>query len=197
MEYIINLISLTSIIILIIWLCLNLPVINQTNWLIKLIFSLILVAVCIYIPIYHGFNLVKFIRGSTGDLSITSFFVLIILVIEDLFNLEIPVFNLKITLTLFLITTFLYLATFAIIPLDIYSIGYNPKYWLVAFIVIEMYFWYNSKIFAIIWLFGLIGFYFKLQESTNLWDYLVDPILYLIIFNQIITKLTIKKSPKN
>ena len=38
-----------------------------------------------------------------------------------------------------------------------------------------------NRILGYVWLFALIGFYFKLQSSNNLWDYLYDPLLWLVL----------------
>ena len=46
-----------------------------------------------------------------------------------------------------------------------------------------------NRILGYVWLLALIGFYFKLQSSNNLWDYLYDPLLWLVLLTNCVSSL--------
>ncbi len=140
------------------------------------------------IPCCHQMTLIEIMRGSLGDLSICGLFVFILLETGSLRGIS-PSYLLPKPLCALLATigTLLYLATFAYIKMDIYAFGYSPTTLVLCIVfLLEILVWYLSPLFAIIWLIGLVSFYFQLQASVNLWDYLFDPILWLVTIHLLI-----------
>ena len=157
------------------------------------------------IPLYHGSTLAQISRGIIGDLSISGLLVQIVIWINYIIRLPVmgsllcgnnqsslkewrrsPILYLvnilprRFCLIIFILGLILYLAAFSFIPFDLYALGYYPKYLLVVVFILQLIFWQIKRVFAVIWLIALVAFYYKLQTSINLWDYLLDPILWLL-----------------
>jgi hypothetical protein len=149
------------------------------------------------IPLYHGSTLAEISRGVLGDLSITGLLVQVVLWV----NYILPILLLDsknqnlllqaklgkhllqsriFCLIIFALGLILYLATFNYISFDLYAMGYYPKYLLILIFILQLIFWHINKVFALIWLIALTAFYSKLQTSINLWDYMLDPVLWLL-----------------
>ncbi|MBX9867893.1 MAG: hypothetical protein K2Y14_13350 [Burkholderiales bacterium] len=135
------------------------------------------------IPLYHGSSLVELLRGAIGDVS-TASGVLMLFIILNQFNfteVKFTVLNSWEKIGLGLLGTLLYLSTFGFINFDLYHLGYLSPLMLLFFSAVILFLILFNRILGYVWLFALIGFYFKLQSSNNLWDYLYDPLLWLVL----------------
>lgn len=132
-------------------------------------------------PVYKGCSLVTIVLGQFSELSITAIIIILILQINKK----------KITHFLnptasFVITIFgciLYLCHFGFIPIDLYYYGYllnTPYYLKIIYFILMIYLWIYARVLSYVWLFAIFGFIFKLQTSINVWDYLFDPILWMV-----------------
>lgn len=135
--------------------------------------------------VYHGFTIMQLFQGVIGTVSFVSLWLLIRLCLRFIFLpctwRVFPTISYHFVTIIFLLGAILYLATFGILPVDLYSYGYLPdKIGLAIFFIIELYLWVYAREYALIWLIALACFYFKLGNSNNLWDYLFDPLLWLI-----------------
>ena len=144
-------------------------------------------------PIYHDFTLAQMFRSFFGELSITSMFLLLALVLSNIFSLRCVFIKYnKFATIIFILGCLLYSSTLGFVSFDVYALGYFPNLTiLTVFGVIALYLWYFAKFYAYIWLLGLIGFYFKLHPSNNLWDYLFD--LPIWILSAIVLILNLRK----
>ena len=158
----------------------------------------VFVLVCTCLPIYHSLSLVEIMRGMFGDLSITTLLILSIRLIQcthaqeqqkchpgvgrdpSLVYQEQKTFQTVFGILIICLGSLLYLSTLGIIGFDIYALGYYPNiYVLLGIIAIEVFLWHFSRTCAWIWIVAIGAYYFKLQASINLWDYLFDPVLWL------------------
>ncbi|MBP9743428.1 MAG: hypothetical protein KBD37_08720 [Burkholderiales bacterium] len=135
--------------------------------------------------VYHGFNLIQLLRGVVSSLSFVSVWLLIRLCLRFIFlpgvGRLIPTISYHFAAIICLLGSLLYLTTFGILPFDLYGYGYFPgKIGLAVFFIVELYLWFYAREYAVIWLIALGGFYFKICGLSNLWDYLLDPLIWMI-----------------
>ncbi len=142
------------------------------------------------VPIHRGSSLVEILRGVIGDVSTASGCLLIFIIVEQ-FNFnesKTKILSLYETIFLCLLGLLLYLSTFGFISFDLYHLGYLSPNMLLFFAVIIFLLILSNRRLGYIWLFAIISFYFKLQSSNNLWDYLYDPILWLSLTTDLLSK---------
>lgn len=201
MNTIVNNLSLVSVALFSVWLIsglfFHLTKINTRN---RFILVLLIFALIRFVPIYAGMSTAQVLRGVLGDLSITTtLLILTFLYGEIQGNKKCYKINNSVWLFVFIIDLVLCLSVFGYIPIDIYSSGYFPRELLIFYLIMQILFWHLSRRFATFWLMALVGCIFKVMPSSNLWDYLIDPVLwlvsliYLIIFG--LRKLTNNKTP--
>ncbi len=70
----------------------------------------------------------------------------------------------------------LYPAALGLGPIDPYCWGWGNNLFLVVIAIFTFFLLVTKNRFAILILLALAAFDFQLQETTNLWDYLIDPI---------------------
>lgn len=166
------------------WIIINLTPLAKKSLFFSTVSFLILVIAVNIIPIYNNSSFVSILRGAAGDLSITSGIIMIFLIQRSVLILLYkpikPILYLPERMFIAIIGLLLYLSTFGFINLDIYHFGYLSKQVFVVPIIIFLLIIANRKL-GIAWLIGFIAYYFKLQSSNNLWDYMIDPILWLSV----------------
>ncbi|HMT03577.1 MAG TPA: hypothetical protein PKD00_09805 [Burkholderiales bacterium] len=188
-----NIIVNISMVLLCIWVVLEMPSVHLCRWFLRAIIIIATVLFSVYVPLYHGYNLLILMHSVVGDLSITTLFILLLLIFQDFFissgwEINFNVMNRSVSWIVFIIGIIFYISRFGlIINFDLYKLGYYPQYTLLFLIFLELVIWYINKIFALIWLIALIAFYFKFQSSVNLWDYMYDPVLLIIALYKIST----------
>lgn len=135
------------------------------------------------IPVYRGSSVVELLRGAIGDVSITSGALMIFIIINqfDFSDSKTVVLCNVEKFGLVLLGTFLYLSTFGFISFDIYNLGYLSSIMLLVFSGLILFLILANRRLGYVWLLALIAFYFKLQYSNNFWDYLYDPLLWLVL----------------
>ena len=142
----------------------------------------ILLILAAYLPLYLGFTLFQLFTGIVGELSIVSLILLCTWLFKILFLKNVSIMIQRPYAVLVVITgLLLYASTCGFIAIDIYRIGYFPTCpFLICIGVAAIYFWYHARAYSWYILLALICFYFKVQESNNLWDYLFDPGLWIM-----------------
>lgn len=149
---------------------------------VKIAISILLVLLANGIPVFNHLPLVALMNGCFSDLSITTIIILGAVFFDnsqDKVILLPKIFPMPVQLTILFFGIMLYISVIGILKLDIYDLGYQPTYLLYGFCLLELLFLYTNKWFAIIWFLALVGFYFNFQNSTNFWDYLFDPFLWV------------------
>lgn len=152
-------------------------------------------AIVLIVPI-AGVSLAGHLRGLWGDPSIVTFLLLFLYTVRPSSLPNRPRVSTCALVSLFVMLP-LYLPLFLMtpsMPVDLYAIGWHPKWILIAIAVIALGSvmmrrmaprWTN--IIAI----ALIASSVDLMESDNLWDYLVDPgLLFTIAFLAIAGSIT-------
>ena len=152
-------------------------------------------AIVIIVPV-AGVSIAGHLRGLWGDPSIVTFLLLFLYTVRPSSLPNRPRVSTCVLVSLFVMLP-LYLPLFLLnpnVPVDLYAIGWHPKWILIAIAVIALGSvmmrrmaprWTN--IIAI----ALIASSVDLMESDNLWDYLVDPgLLFTIAFLAIAGSIT-------
>ena len=135
------------------------------------------------LPLWRGSSLVELARGVVGDLSTASGGLLFLIILNqfDFSETKSPVLNQLEKIALLLMGLLLYLATFGFISYDIYHLGYLSKWMLFSLTIAALVMILCERRLGYVCLVVLAGFYFHLQASHNLWDYLLDPVLWLVL----------------
>lgn len=153
-------------------------------------FALLICAIVIVILIpFDELPLAAYVRGVTGDLSITSLVLLILTILRPLFGC--PPSNTKAKLALQALITIaalgLYPMALGICFFDPYRLGYgNP--WFVSVLLLVALAACFRQLPAIALIIALAVFAWSVgwYESTNLWDYLLDPLLAIYTISTLI-----------
>lgn len=147
----------------------------------RFIFVFIIFVFIRYMPIYEGMSIAYILRGMLSDLSITTMLLFATFLYGEIQrNNNCYKISNVIWFVIFITDLILCLSVFGCIPFDIYSSGYFPKGLLIFYLIAQFLFWQLNKKFVLFWLLALIGYIFKVLPSPNLWDYLMDPVLWLI-----------------
>ena len=152
-------------------------------------------AIVIIVPV-AGVSIAGHLRGLWGDPSIVTFLLLFLYTVRPSSLPNRPRVSTCVLVSLFVMLP-LYLPLFLLnpnVPVDLYAIGWHPKWILIAIAVIALGSvmmrrlaprWTN--IIAIALIASSVG----LMESDNLWDYLVDPgLLFTIAFLAVAGSIT-------
>ena len=152
-------------------------------------------AIVIIVPV-AGVSIAGHLRGLWGDPSIVTFLLLFLYTVRPSSLPNRPRISTCVLVSLFVMLP-LYLPLFLLnpnVPVDLYAIGWHPKWILIAIAVIAFGSvmmrrmaprWTNIITIA------LIASSVGLMESDNLWDYLVDPgLLFTIAFLAIAGSIT-------
>ena len=155
---------------------------------------IIVFLIVVFVPLYRSLTLTELLRATWGDLSITTLLILLLVLRSNLFNHQISVGefeplemrynkvpNRAFAFIIVVLGCLLYSSYLGFIRFDIYDMGYFPTpLFMLGLVVIELFLWFCARRYAFLWLIALLCFYFKLESSHNLWDYLFDPVLWLI-----------------
>ncbi len=186
-SYLIPMITITITIVL---LVIKIKPINERLWFwpLRVIVVIVISIIILYLPLYKGCTIGQILYGVLGNISITT---LLIFGITLFYQVFLPKqkfrLNLIFAIIVIIIGSLLYLSTLGFINFDIYALGYFPNgVMLLTVILLELFLLDYAQVYAWIWLIALISFYFRIESSNNLWDYLLDPLLWIFsIFNLI------------
>ena len=185
MNTISNSLPLVSVSLLSAWLVagmfFHLPKIKLISVEKRFIFVLLVFVFVRYMPVYEGMSVAYILRGILGDLSITTMLLFLTFLYGEIRGSNnCYKINNAVWLFIFIIDLTLCLSAFGCIPIDIYSSGYFPKGLLIFYLIMQVLFRQLNKKIAMFWLLALVGYIFKVLPSPNLWDYLIDPVLWLV-----------------
>ncbi len=142
---------------------------SLTHWLIAI--GVLLGA--LLLPIW-GLPPVGYLRAFMGDLSYIS----VGLVVASAFT-EIEVRRRFVILVIF-VAAFFYPMALGVGTYDPYQLGFGGSalfLWLIVLCVYSAIVGYFVPVYLIV--FAVFGYFFRLLESDNVWDYLIDPWLVL------------------
>lgn len=128
------------------------------------------------VPVY-GLPLAAYLRGVVGDFSITTIALLGCVLVEQLSGKVVlaPTARVPVLLAIALAGVVLYPAALGALPLDVYRYGYQPLVLLAVLLVLAVGAWrLRQPAAALLVLLAVAAFDFRLLESDNLWDYVLD-----------------------
>lgn len=134
-----------------------------------------------FAPVHESCSLADVLFGAFGELSATTSILLGYFMYAEiarkgaLYRVNPVVFVVLLTLA-----AILYLSVLGYIGTDIYAWGYHPSGMLLLYLAVQAVFFRASRLFALLWLLGLMAFVFGVQRSLNLWDYLFDPLWVVV-----------------
>lgn len=141
----------------------------------------------IFLPV-SGLSIVQWLRSALGDLSVPTLAILINIIAQRLFNFEIlnPVSRSSMLMGVVLAGMVFYPLALGVSAYDPYQLGYSPVLMPALLAMFSIAAWFKSRRdLAVILLLPLLAYNLKLLESTNLWDYLIDPILMVYAMVQV------------
>ncbi|MCF7729590.1 MAG: hypothetical protein K9M81_04390 [Chthoniobacterales bacterium] len=155
------------------------------------------VAVLLLLPI-RGFSLSVWSGSLMGPVSLPLVGLLLVLMIERLFSCTLFSHWEWRTTWIFgiLSSLILYPAALGLGPIDPYCWGWENKFFLIAIATLTFFLLVTKNRFAILMLLALAAFDFQLQETTNLWDYLIDPIYALLALVMGMRSLFVNERPQ-
>lgn len=142
-----------------------------------------------------GLSLAAYLRGAIGDLSIPSLLLLLLGMTSMLFGWRQPDAQSRMALQILIVLAAagLYPLALGIGLFDPYRLGYGNSWFLGILLLLSLSAWF--------WRFYLAGLSVALAvlawsvgwyESTNLWDYLIDPLLSIYALGALV-KQSVKK----
>lgn len=128
-----------------------------------------------------GVSLAMAVRGAMGDLSLTTLFALTVATGASLRGKAIVTDSQWGGLLVFisLAGLALYPAGLGLGPWDPYRMGYGLALPVVLTALCGWFVYINQQLIALLIALALAGFAAGLLESNNLWDYLIDPALWI------------------
>jgi hypothetical protein len=133
-----------------------------------------------WIPI-RGIPLGGYPRGLVGDLSITTFILLAASLITALSGRGVLGTRSRAALAGWAAVAgvVLYPQTLGLTRLDPYELGYRPRALVLLVAGLVVWWWWGRLGAALVLTSGVAAFNLGLLESDNLWDYLLDPALFI------------------
>jgi hypothetical protein len=137
----------------------------------------VFVAGMLLLPI-RGFSLLVWSASLMGGVSIPLVGLLLVLIMEKFFSCTLfSAWEWRTTWIFGMLSSLiLYPAALGLGPIDPYCWGWGNNLFLVVIAILTFFLLVTKNRFAILILLALAAFDFQLQETTNLWDYLIDPI---------------------
>lgn len=183
----INYIQIFGYYILISQLALLVPVIREFTVLRKIIILFFLAIVVIIPKVYLNVNILYILRGVLGEISAASIILILIFFSINFLNLNLKFFEVRTRLIntysmslIFLFGLILYASTLGFINVDIYYFGFTYSFMqMLFFSLILIYLLYFCDLYFFVMIVVFIGYFFKVQFSLNLFDYLIDPMLWI------------------
>lgn len=144
-------------------------------------FVILLPLIILAIPI-NDLPVIYYLRGAFGDLSVISFALLLSAALKNIFNVNVLESRAVDILCVFLLIIGLpfYITSLGVGQTDLYSFGYSQitvSMFLIALALLS----FLKKQFnlGLLLLLPVVAFEVGLLESNNIWDYLLDPFLFI------------------
>jgi len=141
----------------------------------------VLLLLGMFVPVY-GLTFAQWLRSVVGDLSVFTLLIFANILAQRLWNKNIlPTATRNMLLWgVALVGVVFYPLALGVSEFDPYRSGYAPVLMTVLLCLVSIFAWLSAyRGLAVILLLPLIAFNLQLLESTNLWDYLLDPILWV------------------
>ena len=83
----------------------------------------------------------------------------------------------------------MYPMTLGLSRVDPYELGYRPRALLALVAALVILWWWRRRGAAVVLAAGVGAFNFRVLESVNLWDYLLDPVLVVVAWAVLLWRL--------
>lgn len=141
---------------------------TRQAWLLLAVFVLMLIP-------FGGMPLAAYVRGVTGDLSITTLVLVWCALSRPWRDLE-PKHRHSLLAMIALAALVLYPMALGVGAYDTYRLGYGAPLFVAALLVISLIAWFRwSALLAFCIALAALAWATGWYESDNLWDYLIDP----------------------
>jgi len=150
---------------------------------VKLQWVAIVVSILIPIVVIGELQVYQYLRAVLSDLSITTKLLLLTVLYQRIRNNEVLLKEHeydRFRLVVALLGLGFYPLALGISMFDPYAYGYQATALMViatlsaVLLLVRRYFWSGTAL-----LLAVFAYYFRILESDNLWDYLIDPVLWL------------------
>jgi hypothetical protein len=135
---------------------------------------------CMLLPLGNGLSLAGYIRGFIGDLSVTT----LVLILGSFFFPSAADAEPRRTLLVIVLAGGLVLYTLSLGPfrIDPYGWGYHPRMLLLALAIAGVQLARQHVMGPYYLAVPLLAYALNISASTNLWDYLIDPLVFVYAF---------------
>ena len=148
----------------------------------------------------NGLSVAQWLRSVVGDLSVLTLFVLLNILMQRLLNFSLLCASSRRLLLTGVVTigVVFYPLALGVTAYDPYQLGYSPNILFALVISVSLLAWFiKHRELAVILLFPLIAYNLHLLESTNLWDYLLDPVLLIYALVQTLAGFKLLQNKRN
>lgn len=142
----------------------------------------------IFLPVF-GLSVAQWVRSVVGDLSVVTMIIFSNILTQRLFNITLVDDATKKTLLpgVILVGIVFYPLALGMSAFDPYQLGYSPALMSALLCLTSIVAWFKSvRSLAVILLMPILAFNLHMLESFNLWDYLLDPIVFVYAVVQIV-----------
>lgn len=132
-----------------------------------------------FVPI-QGLPIAGYLRGVIGDLSVTSWILLITTVVSKVMERKGPRPKSFTALMLLVLLSglVLYPSAFGVSYLDTYALGYGPTWLIAVFFLLSLAAWLlEYRLVTVCLTASVLAYSLRIFESRNLWDYWIDPLV--------------------
>jgi hypothetical protein len=147
----------------------------------------ILLVLGVFLPV-NGLSFAQWLRSVIGDLSLLTLLVFFNILAQRLFHYTLvePATRKALLVGIALLGAVFYPLSLGLSSIDPYQLGYAPLLMSGLLFLLSVTAWLGAKRgLAAVLLLPLIAYNLSLLESTNLWDYLLDPILFIYALVQV------------
>ena len=148
----------------------------------------VLLLMGLFLPL-NGLSAVQWLRSVVGDLSVLSFVLFAHILLRRLFFYDLlkPLELKNLLLGIALLGVVFYPLALGWGRFDPYQLGYDSLIIPLALCSVSVALWLSAqRALAVVLLSPLLAFNLLLLESTNVWDYLIDPVLFVYACVQLI-----------
>ncbi len=140
--------------------------------------AVLVFAVVVAVPL-GGATLAEYLRGIWGDISVTTWVLLAAATTERLSDRPLLTSSAKAEILALVVVfaAFLYPMALGLSAFDPYAAGFRPLIMALLLFAYTAWAWHRGSDAAWILLAAVLAFDARLMESSNLWDYLVDPLV--------------------
>ncbi|HQS59519.1 MAG: hypothetical protein B7Y56_10325 [Gallionellales bacterium 35-53-114] len=137
----------------------------------------------------NGLSTAQWLRTLLGDLSVITLVIFANIVAQRLFGLDLlhPVARSNLLRGIVLAGVLLYPLALGLGSIDSYATGFAPLWMVLLLCATSVMVWFRGqRDLAIVLLLPVAAFNLRLLESANLWDYLLDPVLFFYALVQLV-----------